>query len=86
VERLLRPTVRATKTSILTSSRDHIRVAAKTIFAERGYEATTTAAICRLAGTSQFELIKHFTNKHGVLEVVFEYTWEQLERKRTCPT
>jgi AcrR family transcriptional regulator len=61
-------------------------VAAKTTLAERGYEATTTAAICRLAGTSQSQLIKHFTNKHGVLEVVFEYTWEQLERKRTCPT
>src|SRR5207245_10508730 len=43
-----------------------------------GYEATTTAAICRLAGTSQSQLIKHFTNKQGVLEAIFEYAWEQL--------
>jgi len=66
------------KTAVLASSRDRIREGAKALFAERGYEATTTAAICRLAGTSQSQLIKHFTNKQGVLEAIFEYAWEQL--------
>src|SRR6266436_7594527 len=66
------------KTAVLASSRDRIREAAKALFAERGYEATTTAAICRLAGTSQSQIIKHFTNKQGVLEAIFEYAWEQL--------
>ncbi len=66
------------KTAVLASSRDRLREGAKALFAERGYEATTTAAICRLAGTSQSQLIKHFTNKQGVLEAVFEYAWEQL--------
>src|SRR5712691_10285282 len=66
------------KTAVLASSRDRLREGAKALFAERGYEATTTAAICRLAGTSQSQLIKHFTNKQGVLEAIFEYAWEQI--------
>ncbi len=66
------------KTAVLASSRDRLREGAKALFAERGYEATTTAAICRLAGTSQSQLIKHFTNKQGVLEAIFEHGWEQL--------
>ncbi len=70
--------MRLQKTAVLASSRDRIREGAKALFAERGYEATTTAAICRLAGTSQSQLIKHFTNKQGVLEAIFEYAWEQL--------
>jgi AcrR family transcriptional regulator len=70
--------VRFQKTAVLASSHDRIREGAKALFAERGYEATTTAAICRLAGTSQSQLIKHFTHKQGVLEAIFEYAWEQL--------
>jgi len=66
------------KTLAIASSRDRLREAAKTLFAERGFEATTTAAICRLAGTSQSQLIKHFTDKQGILEAVFEHTWEQI--------
>jgi AcrR family transcriptional regulator len=52
--------------------------AARTLFAERGYEATSTAAICRLAGTSESQLVKHFGRKQGILEAIFEYTWEQI--------
>lgn len=74
----MRKTVRTQKTAQITSSRERLREAAKTLFAERGYEATTTAAICRLAGTSQSQLIKHFIDKLGVLEAVFEYAWEQI--------
>ncbi len=62
----------------IASSRERLREAAKALFAERGYEATSTAAICRLAGTSQSQLIKHFTNKQGLLEAIFEYAWEQI--------
>jgi len=67
-----------TKTGALLSSRERIREAAKTLFAERGYEPASTAAICRLAGTSESQLIKHFTNKQGVLEAIFQYSWEQI--------
>jgi AcrR family transcriptional regulator len=64
--------------SVMASSRNRLREAAKTLFAECGYEGTTTAAICRLAGTSQSQLIKHFIDKQGILEAIFEYTWEQI--------
>jgi AcrR family transcriptional regulator len=66
------------KTAVLASSRERLREAAKALFAERGYESTTTAEIARLAGTSQSQLIKHFTNKMGLLEAIFDYAWDQL--------
>lgn len=66
------------KTSTLASSRDRVRSAAKDLFAERGYEDTSTAEICRLAGTSQSQLVKHFNSKMGLLEAVFENAWEQI--------
>lgn len=66
------------KPSTMASSRDRLRESAKTLFAERGFEGTTTAAICRLAGTSQSQLIKHFTDKQGILGAIFEYAWEQI--------
>src|SRR5713101_7232188 len=69
---------RSQRTAVMAPSRERIREAAKTLFTERGYEGASTAAICRLAGTSQSQLIKHFTNKQGVLEAIFDYAWEQL--------
>jgi len=74
----MRNVVRTQRTSVLASSHERIREAAKDLLAKQGYEAATTAAICRLAGTSQSQLIKHFTNKQGLLEAIFEYAWEQL--------
>jgi AcrR family transcriptional regulator len=62
----------------MATSRERLRDAAKTLFAERGYETTSTADICRLAGSSQSQLIKHFVNKQGLLEAIFEYAWEQI--------
>jgi len=69
---------RSQRTAVLAPSRERIREAAKTLFTERGYEGTSTAAICRLARTSQSQLIKHFTSKQGVLEAIFDYAWEQV--------
>src|SRR5712692_10950866 len=74
----MREVIRLQRTAVLASSRERIREAAKALFAERGYEATTTAAICRLAGTSQSQVIKHFTDKQGLLEAIFEHAWEQI--------
>lgn len=65
-------------TGLLTPSRERIREAAKVLFADRGYELSSTATICRLAGTSESQLIKHFGNKQGLLEAVFQYAWEQI--------
>ena len=66
------------KTGVLASSHDRVRTAAKDLFAERGYEDSSTAEICRLAGTSQSQLVKHFNSKLGLLEAVFENAWEQI--------
>lgn len=67
-----------TKTQLLLPSRERLREAAKRIFSERGYEATATSEICRLAGTSQSQLIKHFGGKLGLLEAIFEHAWERI--------
>ena len=66
------------KSSAIASSRDRLRESAKALFAESGYEKTTTAAICRLAGTSQSQLIKHFVDKEGILQAIFENAWEHI--------
>ncbi len=60
------------------SSHDRILLAAKQLFASRGYENTSTVNIARLAGTSESQLMKHFGSKEGLLEAIFEQGWEQM--------
>ncbi|HWX54740.1 MAG TPA: helix-turn-helix domain-containing protein [Verrucomicrobiae bacterium] len=60
------------------SSRDRIRESAKALFARQGYESTATAAICRQAGTSESQLLKHYQSKQGLLEAIFEDAWRQI--------
>ncbi|MGH9509653.1 MAG: TetR/AcrR family transcriptional regulator [Terriglobales bacterium] len=62
------------------SSHERILKAGKTLFAQRGYENTSTGAIARAAGTSESQLIKHFTSKEGLLEAVFDEGWEKLNQ------
>lgn len=62
----------------MASSRERLREVAKSLFAERGYETASTAEICRRAGTSQSQLIKHFSSKLGLLQAIFQYAWEQI--------
>ena len=61
-----------------TSSRDRILMAAKQLFASRGYENTSTVAIARQAGTSESQLMKHFGSKEGLLEAIFDAGWQGL--------
>jgi AcrR family transcriptional regulator len=60
------------------SSRERIMLAAKQLFASRGYENTSTVAIARLAGTSESQLMKHFGSKEGLLEAIFDFGWTTL--------
>jgi|SRR5579864_1040048 len=60
------------------SSHDRIREAAKSLFAKKGYESTSTLAICRMAGTSESQLLKHFGSKQGLLEGIFQNAWESI--------
>ncbi len=60
------------------SSRERILLAAKQLFASRGYENTSTVAIARQAGTSESQLMKHFGSKEGLLEAIFDDGWTTL--------
>lgn len=61
-----------------SSSRDRILFSAKYLFAKEGYENTSTAAIARMAGTSESQLVKHFGSKEGLLEAIFDAGWAEM--------
>jgi AcrR family transcriptional regulator len=60
------------------SSHDRILLAAKHLFATRGYENTSTVAIARAANTSESQLTKHFGSKEGLLQAILEQGWEEM--------
>src|SRR4030095_8940639 len=62
------------------SSHDRILQAGRGLFAEDGYENTTTSAIARKAGTSESQLIKHFGSKEGLLEAIYDQAWQRMSR------
>ena len=57
------------------STHERILRAGKSLFANRGYEHTSTSAIARQAGTSESQLMKHFGSKAGLLEAIFIEGW-----------
>ena len=59
-------------------SRERLLLSGRKLFAENGYESTSTASIARLAGTSESQLIKHFGGKAGLLEEIFAGGWIPL--------
>lgn len=60
------------------SSHDRILQSARRLFATDGYENATTSAIARMAGTSESQLIKHFSSKEGLLEAIFDHSWQRM--------
>jgi AcrR family transcriptional regulator len=62
------------------SSHDRILGAGRELFAEDGYENTTTSAIARKAGTSESQLIKHFSSKEGLLEAIYDQAWQRMSQ------
>jgi AcrR family transcriptional regulator len=60
------------------TSRQRIEQAAKHLFATHGYDSTSTAAIARLAHTSESQLLKHFGSKQGVLEAILQDAWGSI--------
>lgn len=59
-------------------SRTRLMLSARRLFAEQGYESTSTASIARAAGTSESQLIKHFGGKAGLLDSIFVDGWTTL--------
>lgn len=75
------------KTTAELSSHDRILRAAKLLFAENGYENTSTVAIARNAGTSESQLMKHFGSKQGLLIAILDLGWNGIiERIRATST
>jgi AcrR family transcriptional regulator len=75
------------KTTAELSSHDRILRAAKLLFAQNGYENTSTVAIAREAGTSESQLMKHFGSKQGLLLAILDRGWNgTLERIRATAT
>lgn len=62
----------------VASSHDRILASAKRLFASQGYEATSTMAIARLAGTSESQMMKHFGSKEGLLEAILDDGWKSM--------
>ncbi len=50
--------------------RERLLAAARNLFGERGYAATTTAALAREAGVAEGTVFHHFANKRALLEAV----------------
>ncbi len=63
------------------STHQRILRVGKTLFANRGFEHTSTSAIARQAGTSESQLMKHFGSKAGLLEAIFIEGWTQITQQ-----
>lgn len=75
-----------TRMNTALSSHDRILQAAKRLFAENGFENTSTVAIARAAGTSESQLMKHFGSKQGLLVAIFDRGWVAMhERIKMIP-
>lgn len=66
------------KSPLELSSHDRILRAAKQLFAQNGYENTSTVAIARDAGTSESQLMKHFGSKQGLLIAILDRGWSAV--------
>jgi AcrR family transcriptional regulator len=62
------------------SAHDRLLEAGKTLFAENGYEATSTSSIASQAGTSESQLVRYFGGKAGLLEAIFNGGWARLNQ------
>jgi AcrR family transcriptional regulator len=61
-------------------SRERILESAKRLFAKRGFERTATLAIAHEAGTSESQLVRYFQTKAGLLQAIFDESWEMLNQ------
>jgi AcrR family transcriptional regulator len=48
------------------------------LFAQNGFERTSTASIAREAGTSESQLVRYYHTKTGLLEAIFNASWQML--------
>lgn len=63
------------------TGRARLREAALEMFAERGFEATSTRAVAAAAGLSPALVTRHFGSKEGLRSAVDEYVLDRIGRK-----
>jgi len=61
-------------------SRERLIDAAKRLFAKQGFERTATSAIAHEAGTSESQLVRYFQSKAGLLQAIFDESWQGLNQ------
>jgi len=62
------------------SSQARLRAAARTLFAQRGYEATSISDIIRAAGTSHSQFLKYYSGKEELRREIIEEQWTELTK------
>src|SRR5437660_10804058 len=62
------------------SSKSRLRAAAKQLFAEKGYEATTIADITRSAKTSHSQFLKYYSGKEDLRTEILAQQWSDLTK------
>lgn len=62
------------------TARTRLLEAGKILFAQSGYEQTSTAAIAREAGTSESQLVRYYGGKAGLLGAIFDQSWLVLNQ------
>ena len=56
----------------MTEKKDKILESALELFAEKGYDSTSTSAVAKRAGVSEGLIFRHFENKDGLLKAILE--------------
>ena len=62
------------------SSKSRLRATAKTLFAEKGYEATAIADITRAAKTSHSQFLKYYSSKEELRREIIDEQWSELNK------
>ena len=60
------------------SSQARLRAAARTLFAQRGYDATSISEVTRAAGTSHSQFLKYYSGKEELRREIIEEQWAEL--------
>ena len=62
------------------SSKNRLLLAARTLFAEKGYDATDIADITRAAKTSHSQFLKYYSGKEELRTEILEQQWSELTK------
>ncbi len=64
----------------MTEKQEKIISSALELFAEHGYNGTSTSKVAKMAGVSEGLIFRHFTNKEGLLKAIMEIGNSRVEQ------